>query len=156
MEKLYSAKEIERLFGFKARRIRYWHKIGFLTPSVNIGTRKYYILQDLMGLRTAKGLLDAGLSFAKVKRSVIDIKRVWPEVMIRHSGLFIPREKKERAIPFNPRRQALVGFSQWDLERGIKSAHMEFTADVRPQTQESRTSRQNRPGRRGPSKSKRK
>jgi len=156
VEKLYSAKEIERLFGFKARRIRYWHKIGFLTPSVNIGTRKYYIPQDLMGLRTAKGLLDAGLSFAKVKRSVIDIKRVCPEVMRRHSGLFIPREEKERAIPFNPRRQPLVGFSQWGLERGIKSAHMGFTGDVRPQAEESRTSRQNRPGRRGPSKSKRK
>ena len=121
MEKLYSAKEIQRLFGFKARRIRYWDKIGFLSPSVKIGTRKYYTSQDLMGLRTTKALLDAGLSLAEVKRSVVDIKRVCPEEMRPHSGIFIP-----------------IG----------------FTADVRAEGRKSRTSRQNRPGRRGLSKSK--
>ncbi len=154
MEKLYSAKEIQRLFGFKARRIRYWDKIGFLSPSVKIGARKYYTSQDLMGLRTAKGLLDAGLSFAEVKRSVIDIKRVCPEEMRPHSGIVIYGEGKQGAIAFNPGRQTVIGFSHWDVERSIKPDHMGFTADVRAEGQKSRTSRQNRPGRRGLSKSK--
>jgi DNA-binding transcriptional MerR regulator len=84
MEKLYSAEDIGRLLGLRVGRIRYWDKIGFLTPGFKIGTRKYYTTHDLMGLRTAKGLLDAGIPFAEVKRSVIDVKK------ISHKGMSLP------------------------------------------------------------------
>jgi DNA-binding transcriptional MerR regulator len=76
MEKVYSPRDIWRLFGFTDRRIRYWEKIGFLTPSIRIGARKYYTPQDLVAFRTAKGLLEAGISFQKVRRTVIDAKRI--------------------------------------------------------------------------------
>jgi len=154
MEKLYSVKDIQKLFGFKGTRIRYWDKIGFLTPSVKIGARKYYISQDLIGLKTARGLLDAGFSFAEVKRTVTDMKRISSAAMRPHSLLFIHGEGKERANPFSARRQPLIGFSEWDFKRGIRSAHKRFQADVRPERQKSRRSRRNLPGRRGSVKSK--
>jgi len=159
MEKLYSARDIERLFGFKAGRLRYWDKIGFLTPSVRIGTRKYYTSQDLIGLRTARGLLDAGLSFAEVRKSVIDLKRIPSGAAKPDSLPLIGSEGKEMlldrdAARSNLGRQFLIGFSQGDFERGIKSASMQFKADVKPQGRARRRPRQTHGGRRGPVKSK--
>jgi DNA-binding transcriptional MerR regulator len=159
MEKLYSVKDIQRLFGFKAGRTRYWDKIGFLTPSVRIGTRKYYTSQDLIGLRTARGLFDAGLSFAEVRRSVIDLKRTPSGAAKPHSLPFIGPEGREMvldrdAVRSNLGRQFLIGFSQGDFERGIKSASMNFKADAKPQGHASRRPRQTHGGRRGSVKSK--
>ena len=128
METLYSAQDILRLFGFKVGRIRYWDKIGFLTPTVKVGARKYYTSQDLIGLRTVRGLLDAGLPFARVRCSVIDVKKVSPRTMKSPSQLLIHGYGKERffdqgSIRFNPRGQSLIGFSQRDFERGMKSTN---------------------------------
>ena len=81
MEKLFSTQDIVRLFGFTAGRIRYWDKIGLLTPTVKIGVRNYYTSQDLIGFRTVRGLLDAGLSFSEVRRNVIDVKKISPRVI---------------------------------------------------------------------------
>jgi len=96
-----------------------------LTPSVRIGARKYYASQDLIGMRTAKGLLHAGLSFAKVRRSVIDAKRISPGGRKLLSGLLLHGGGREggsdpATIGSNAMGQALIGFSQRDFERGYK------------------------------------
>jgi len=150
MEKLYSVRDIQRLFGFKAGKIRYWDKMGFLTPSVKIGARKYYTTQDLIGLRTAKGLLDAGLSFAKVRRSVIDVKKISSGGMKPLSLLLIYGGGKEsvfdpETLRFKARAQSLIGFSQGDFERGMQSAN----TDINPELEESGTARETTPGKRG-------
>ena len=148
MEKLYSAQDIQRLLGFKIGRIRYWDKIGFLTPSVKIGVRKYYTSQDLIGLRTAKGLLDAGLSFAKVRRTVIDVKKISctmrkpPSQLLIHGagkGVFL----KGESVLFNTSGQPLIGFSQRDFEREVKHANMHFEPDHKPELEESGATRAN-------------
>ena len=150
MEKLYSAQDIGRLLGFKVGRIRYWDKIGFLTPTVKIGAKKYYTSQDLIGFRTAKGLLDAGLSFAKVRRSVIEVKKISPRVMKPISQFIIHGDGKERVfdpgtIRFKPRGQSLIGFSQSEFESRMKSANMQFEPDFKPELEESGTTRENPP-----------
>ena len=148
MEKLYSAQDIQKLLGFKVGRIRYWDKIGFLTPSVKIGVRKYYTSQDLVGLRTAKGLLDAGLSFAKVRRTVIDVKKISSTMRKPPSQLLIHGDGKGvflngGTILFNPRGQPLMGFSERDFERGMKSPNIQFEPDHKPELEESGTARGN-------------
>ncbi len=154
MEKLYSAQDIVRLFGFTAGRIRYWDKIGFLTPTVKIGVRNYYTSQDLIGFRTVRGLLDAGLSFAKVRRNVIDAKKISPRLMKPLSPLLIHRDGKERIfdsgiIRFNSRGQSLIGFSQGDFERGMKSANRQIEPDFKPANGKRGTARGNPRGIRG-------
>jgi hypothetical protein len=151
MEKLYSVRDIQRLFGFKVGRIRYWDKIGFLTPSVKIGPRKYYTSQDLMGLRTAKGLLDANLSFTKVRRSVIDAKKISWGAMKPPSQLLVHRDGKEgvfdpRSIRFSSKWQSLIGFSQGDFERGMRSANIQFERNFTGELEESGTARETPPG----------
>ncbi len=154
MEKLYFAQDIRRLFGFTAGRIRYWDKIGFLTPTVKIGVRKYYTSQDIIGYRTVRGLLDAGLSFAKVRRSVIDVKKVYPREMKSLHQLLIHGYKRESvfdhgAIRFNPRGRSLIGFSQRDFERGMKSSNRQIEADLKSEPEESGTAGGTPPGIRG-------
>ena len=154
MGKLYSAQDIQRLLGFKVGRIRYWDKIGFLTPSVKIGARKYYTPQDLIGLRTAKGLLDAGLPFAKVRRAVIDVKKISSRVKGPLSELIIQGGGKGvllngGTIFFNTSGQPPVGFSQGDFERGMKSSAMQFEPDLKPELEEDGTARKNPSGIRG-------
>jgi DNA-binding transcriptional MerR regulator len=154
MEKLYSAQDIQRLLGFKVGRIRYWDKIGFLTPSVKIGARKYYTPQDLIGLRTAKGLLDAGLPFAKVKRAVIDVKktsstvrRPLPKLIIqgRGKGVFL----NGGTVLFNTSGQPPIGFSQRDFDKRMKRTNMQFEPDLKPELEEDGTARKNPSGIRG-------
>ena len=148
MEKLYSAQDIQRLLGFKVGRIRYWDKIGFLTSSVKIGVRKYYASQDLIGLRTAKGLLDAGLSFAQVRLTVIDVKKISSTMRTPPSQLLIHGEGKGvflngGTVPFIPSRQLLIGFLQRDFGRGMESTNIQLERDVKPELEESRTPRGN-------------
>ena len=137
MEKLYSVRHLRRLFGFRAGRIRYWDKIGFLTPSVRIGARRYYTSQDLIGMRTAKGLLDAGLPFARVRRSVIDAKGISPEGKKPLSVLLIRGDGEEggsgqASIGAHDMGQALIGFAQRDFERGMQAARRQFGTYITP------------------------
>ena len=77
---LYSVSEVARVFGVKPSRLRSWDKSGFIQPSARSGRRRYYTFQDLIGLRVAKGLLDQGVSFREVKRSVEALKSSLPRV----------------------------------------------------------------------------
>lgn len=77
---LYSTAEVGKLFGIAEGRLRSWARSGFLAPSARRGRRIYYTFQDLVGLRAAKGLLDAGISLAEVKRSVDAMRRLLPRV----------------------------------------------------------------------------
>jgi DNA-binding transcriptional MerR regulator len=159
MEKLYSARDIQKLFRVKVGRIRYWDKIGFLTPSVKIGGRKYYTPQDLIGLRTAKGLLDSGLSFAKVRRAVIDVKKISSTTRKLPSQLLIHGDEKGiilngETVLSKPSGQFLIGFSPRDLERGMKSTTIQFEQDFKPELEESETARGNSSSIRGSTKPK--
>lgn len=124
MMKLYSPRDIGRLFGFTRGRKRYWEKIGFLTPSITIGARHYYTSQDLVAFRTAKGLLDARISFQEIRRTVIDAKRiafVWKD--IRPPLLTSGNGKKGIAdsmiVRFRPHAYFPIGSFKGDFGRGI-------------------------------------
>lgn len=77
---LYSVAEVARVFGLKRSRLRSWDRGGFIQPSARDGGRRYYTFQDLIGLRVAKGLLDQGVPFRHVRRSVEALKTSLPRV----------------------------------------------------------------------------
>jgi hypothetical protein len=89
-----------------------------------------------------------------VRRNVIDVKKISPRVMKPLSQLLIHRDGKKRifdsgTIRFNSRRQSLIGFSQRDFERGIKSANRQIEPDFKPEHEERGTARGNSRGIRG-------
>jgi tetratricopeptide (TPR) repeat protein len=77
---LYSAADVARLFGVTPSRLRYWDRTGFLSPSGRRGRRRCYTFQDLIGLRAAKSLLDAGLPLQRVRKSVDSLRALLPRV----------------------------------------------------------------------------
>jgi DNA-binding transcriptional MerR regulator len=57
-----------------ARQLRYWDKIGLVSPSVQgtggrPGIPRLYSFRDLVALRVVKSLLDGGMSLQRVRRS---------------------------------------------------------------------------------------
>jgi tetratricopeptide (TPR) repeat protein len=77
---LYSASDVARLFAVTASRLRYWDRTKFLAPSGRRGRRRYYTFQDLIGLRAAKSLLDAGVPLQRVRRTVESLRALLPKV----------------------------------------------------------------------------
>lgn len=77
---LYSAADVARLFAITPSRLRYWDRTSFLSPSGRRGRRRYYTFQDLIGLRAAKSLLDAGVPLQRVRKSVDSLRSLLPKV----------------------------------------------------------------------------
>lgn len=77
---LYTASDVARLFSVAASRLRYWDRTGFLSPSGRRGRRRCYTFQDLVGVRAAKTLLDAGVPLQRVRRSLDSLRSILPKV----------------------------------------------------------------------------
>ncbi len=77
---LYRTAEAARVVGVPETRLRSWERSGFLGPSARDGKRRLYTFQDLIGLRTAKGLLDQGVPLPKVRASVEALRSSLPRV----------------------------------------------------------------------------
>ena len=70
----YSTAQVERLTGIGAKTLHFWDRSGFLSPSVveahGTGSRRIYSVRDLVGLRVAAQLRDAGISLQSLRKVV--------------------------------------------------------------------------------------
>lgn len=110
---LYTRAEVARLFGLKEGRLRYWDRTGFLRPSAKRGRRRLYTFQDLIGVRTAKGLLDRGVPLREVRRSVEALRAALPKVVRPLAELRVVAEGhailvRDEAGTFEPQTGQLV------------------------------------------------
>lgn len=80
MTELFSVKDVARIFGLQESRLRYWIQTGFISPSVRRGGRLFYTFQDLIGVKTAVELLDAGLSIQRVRKNLEALRKELPNV----------------------------------------------------------------------------
>ncbi len=79
-EHLYSVGDIARLFELPESRVRYWSQTGFITPSIRQASRRFYTFRDLISIKVAKELLDAGLPLQRVRRSLDALRLQLPAV----------------------------------------------------------------------------
>lgn len=77
---LYTVADVARLFELPESRVRYWSQTGFITPSVRQGARRFYTFRDLISIKVAKELLDAGLPLQRVRRSLDALRYHLPRV----------------------------------------------------------------------------
>lgn len=77
---LYGIAEVSRVVGVSQGRLRYWDRTGFARPTGLDGKRRLYTFQDLIGLRTAKGLLDHGVPLQRVRASIDALAASLPRV----------------------------------------------------------------------------
>ncbi|PRP95867.1 Beta-barrel assembly-enhancing protease [Enhygromyxa salina] len=79
-EHLYTVAEVARLFELPESRVRYWSQTGFISPSIRRGARRFYTFKDLISIKVAKELLDAGLPLQRVRRSLDALRYHLPRV----------------------------------------------------------------------------
>lgn len=104
---LYSIKDAARIFDLQPSRLRYWAQTGFVGPSVRRGGRVYYTFQDLISLRAAKDLLNAGMSMQKVRKNLESLRALLPDVAHPASKMRICSDGEtvvavDRGVAFEP------------------------------------------------------
>lgn len=78
-EATYRIAEVAKLFDIPESRLRYWSQSGFIRPS-GAGRRGGYRFTDLISVKVAKGLLDAGIPLQRVRRSLDSLRMRLPQV----------------------------------------------------------------------------
>ncbi len=74
MDQAFTADQATRLSGCTHHQLRYWDRVGLVSPSVQgsggrPGVRRLYSFRDLVALRVVRSLLDNGMSLQRVRRA---------------------------------------------------------------------------------------
>jgi tetratricopeptide (TPR) repeat protein len=77
---MFGAREVATIVGLAESRIRYWAQTGFVGPSLKRGGRPLYSFQDLVAVKTAKELLDRGVTMQRVRKSLEALRAQLPDV----------------------------------------------------------------------------
>ncbi len=125
MSDTYSTATVGKLLGIPEGRLRYWARSGLVEPTGRRGQTRYYTFQDLVGLRVAKGLLEAGVSARRVRRAVEALRRQLPrhsrplvELRVYSDGDAVVVRDGDR--PFDAESgQLLLDFSVRELEQHV-------------------------------------
>jgi tetratricopeptide (TPR) repeat protein len=75
----YGAREVARMLGLSVGQVRAWVRAGFLEPERGARGALRFSFQDLVLLRTAKGLLSARIPPRRVRRALSRLRTVLPE-----------------------------------------------------------------------------
>jgi DNA-binding transcriptional MerR regulator len=79
----FSVSQVERLTGINRKTLHFWDHSGFLSPSLQpahgAGSRRRYSFRDVVALRVAAQLRDAGISVQHLRR-IVDRIRQWEQL----------------------------------------------------------------------------
>jgi tetratricopeptide (TPR) repeat protein len=75
----FTRREFQRLLDVSDKQLSYWEKLRFISPRES-GTGKFYDFRDLISLRTAKQLIDNGVSAQRLRRSLTALNQKLSEV----------------------------------------------------------------------------
>ncbi|HNQ86237.1 MAG TPA: MerR family transcriptional regulator [Deltaproteobacteria bacterium] len=79
----FNTKTVARILGLTPRQIGYWDKTNLIKPSVQeaagYGSVRLYSFTDLIQLKVAKGLRDAGISVQKMRKALHFLKKNMPD-----------------------------------------------------------------------------
>jgi DNA-binding transcriptional MerR regulator len=73
--------QVLRILGISRRQLQYWADTALVVPSGRTaGGHHRYTFEDLVALRAAKQLIDAGVSVQRIRRSIAALQRALPAV----------------------------------------------------------------------------
>jgi tetratricopeptide (TPR) repeat protein len=88
----FSRAEFQRILDVSEKQLTYWEKLRLVEPREK-GSEKTYDFRDLITLRTAKQLIDKGVSAQRLQRSIValqqkltEVKSPLTELRIRSNG----------------------------------------------------------------------
>ncbi len=75
----FSSHQVCRITGLTGRQLRYWQQTGLLSPSeLTAGGHARYSFTDLIALKSARRLLDAGVSLQRIRKCLASLTRFLP------------------------------------------------------------------------------
>jgi DNA-binding transcriptional MerR regulator len=78
---LFRSGEVTQILGLSRRQLHYWARTGLVRPSlVTRGGHHRYSFQDLVALKAAKRLIDAGVSVQGIRKSIEALQNTLPNV----------------------------------------------------------------------------
>jgi DNA-binding transcriptional MerR regulator len=90
MQTVFTSRQATEITGITQRQLAYWRKSALLVPShTTAGGHARYTFTDLIALKTAKQLLDTGVSLQKIRRSIASLLTYLPNLRQPLSGASI-------------------------------------------------------------------
>jgi DNA-binding transcriptional MerR regulator len=78
---LYRAGDVGEIVKVSRRQLQYWAQTDLVRPSARTpGGHSRYTFDDLVALKTAKRLIDAGVSVQRIRKSIRALRRMLPTV----------------------------------------------------------------------------
>lgn len=75
----FTIQQVARITGLSPRQLQYWRSTGLVVPAGHTaGGHARYSFTDLVALKTARKLLDAGVSVQRIRRSLVALTRFLP------------------------------------------------------------------------------
>ena len=75
----FTRAEFQRLLDVSEKQLSYWERLRLVSPRRN-GAEKFYDFRDLISLRTAKQLIEKGVSANRLRRSLVALSQKLSEV----------------------------------------------------------------------------
>ncbi len=126
-----SRAEVAELFHVEARRLRSWERAGIVVPSGRDGDDPVYTFADLVAVRTAKGLVDAGFPTAQIRRAIEALRLRMPELaQPLTDGRVAPEGQKLVARAEGARFDPITGQLVFDFD--VKALRDDVVRVLRP------------------------
>lgn len=78
---LFPARDVAQILGVTRRQLQYWAKTDLVHPSHRTrGGHHRYTFRDLVALKAAKRLIDAGVSVQRIRKSIGALEQILPSV----------------------------------------------------------------------------
>lgn len=75
----YSCRQVIGITGLSQRQLSYWRKTGLVAPRQQTsGGHARYTFTDLIALKSAKRLIEAGISVQRIRRSILSLTNFLP------------------------------------------------------------------------------
>jgi DNA-binding transcriptional MerR regulator len=77
----YRTGDVVEILGISRRQLQYWAQTGLVAPSRQTpGGHSRYSFEDLVALKAAKRLIDAGISVQRIRSSILALQKLLPNV----------------------------------------------------------------------------
>ncbi len=78
---LFRTRDVVQILGISRRQLRYWSQTDLIVPSSQTpGGHARYTFEDLVALKAAKRLIDAGVSVQRIRKSMRALRKILPTV----------------------------------------------------------------------------
>ena len=75
----YTCQQVMKITGLSRRQLTYWRKTGLINPQFQTsGGHTRFSFANLLALKTAKKLIDAGVSVQRIRRSIVSLINFLP------------------------------------------------------------------------------